>query len=162
MSEANKGDPSDRVSGTCPQNQFVPGITRFNEEQQESGGAHGQWVFFADSGSRMPPNADLYASPCEDTPSYVKHWPVSKYLPKLIVLPVINIRGGTCPVAKTTWVTKNSLTTAWGALAAICRGPMPWQRRVAVIRPCQRSLYDPRPHHTHARPCASWRRQACL
>ena len=28
---------------------------------------------FADSGSRMPPNANLYASPCGDTPSYVKH-----------------------------------------------------------------------------------------
>ena len=29
--------------------------------------------YFADSGSRMPPNADLYASPCGDTPSYVKY-----------------------------------------------------------------------------------------
>ena len=29
--------------------------------------------YFVDSGSRMPPNADLYASPCEDTPSYVKY-----------------------------------------------------------------------------------------
>ena len=27
----------------------------------------------ADSGSHMPPNADWYASPCGDTPSYVKY-----------------------------------------------------------------------------------------
>ena len=33
----------------------------------------GEEFYFVNSGSRMPPNADLYASPCRDIPSYAKY-----------------------------------------------------------------------------------------
>ena len=162
MSEANKSDLSDRDSGTCPQNQSVPGITRFNEEQQESGGAHGRRVLFRQQRQPYASQRWFVCLPVRRH-SFLYEVLTREQMPaQLDRFTCYQSQGGTCPVAKTMWVAKYSLTTAWGALAAIYRGSVPRQRRVAVIRPCQRSLNDPRPHHTHARRCASWRRLACL
>ena len=162
MSEANKSDPSDRDSGICPQNQSVPGITRFKEEQQGSGGAHGRWVLFRQQ--RQPyANQRWFVCLPVRRHSFLCEVLTREQMPTQVNrLTCRQSQGGTCPVAKTMWVAKYSLTTARGALAASCRDSVPRQRCVAVIRPCQRSLNDPRPHHTHARPCALWRRLACL